>query len=102
MAAGIHTPAASGGGSGASVADIRRTVLREGNILALTGIAVGLIAGRLAVPWLQAFLRSEDDRYAAHFFALAALVLLATALVAAWVPARRAMRINPVEALKND
>jgi putative ABC transport system permease protein len=87
---------------GASVADIRRTVLQEGNILALTGIAVGLIAGRMAVPWLQAFLRSEDDRYAAHFFALAALVLLATALVAAWVPARRAMRINPVEALKND
>jgi putative ABC transport system permease protein len=87
---------------GASTRDIRRSVLQEGNILALTGIAIGLILAARTVGWLQAFLRTEEDRYDSHWFAVAALVLFATALVAAWVPARRAMRINAVEALKND
>ena len=87
---------------GASTADIRRAVLKEGNILALSGIAIGLILAARTVGWLQAFLRSEDDRYDSPMFAVVALVLFGIALFAAWVPARRAMRINPVEALKND
>lgn len=87
---------------GASARDIRGSVLREGNMLALLGIAIGLILASQTVGWLQAFLRTEDDRYDSHWFAVAALVLLATALLAAWIPARRAMRINPVEALRSD
>jgi hypothetical protein len=87
---------------GASVADIRRSVLREGNVLALTGIAVGLIIAARTVGWLQAFLRTEEDRYDSHWFAVAGLVLFATALLASWIPARRAMRIDPVEALRSD
>ena len=87
---------------GARASDIRRTVLREGNILALSGIALGLILASRTVGLLGGFLRSDDDRFDSPFFALIALVLLAVALAASWVPARRAMRINPVEALKND
>ncbi len=87
---------------GASERDIRRSVLYEGNVLALSGIAVGLVISAKAVWWLMAFLQSEDDVYASGLFGLAALVLFGVTLLASYIPARRAMRINPVEALRND
>jgi predicted permease len=87
---------------GAGERDIRRSVLQEGNVLALSGIAVGLILAARAVVLLQAFLRSDDDRYDSGLFAVVAIVLFAVTLVASYIPARRAMRINPVEALRND
>ena len=77
-------------------------MLQEGNVLALTGIALGLVLAARAVGLLQAFLSSPEDRYDSWLFAIAALVLFATTLVASYIPARRAMRINPVEALRNE
>jgi putative ABC transport system permease protein len=87
---------------GASATEIRTSVLREGNLLGLLGIALGLVLASQTVGLLQAFLRGEEDRYDSWLFAIAAVVLFAVILVATWVPARRAMRINPVEALRND
>ena len=46
--------------------------------------------------------RADLDRYDSRFFFLAAVVLFASVWVASYLPARRAMRINPVEALRND
>ncbi|HEY8175883.1 MAG TPA: FtsX-like permease family protein [Gemmatimonadaceae bacterium] len=87
---------------GAGERDIRQSVLQEGNVLALSGIAVGLILAARAVGLLSAFLRSEEDRYDSWLFGIVALALFAVTLLASYVPARRAMRINPVEALRND
>jgi predicted permease len=87
---------------GATERDVRQSVLHEGNVLALSGIAVGLILAARTVGLLHAFLRSEEDRYDSWLYAVAALVLFGVTLLASYVPARRAMRINPVEALRND
>jgi putative ABC transport system permease protein len=87
---------------GATERDIRQRVLQEGNVLALSGIAIGLILVWKSVPLLNAFLRSVDERYDSWLFGLVALVLFGVTLLASYVPARRAMRINPVEALRND
>jgi putative ABC transport system permease protein len=87
---------------GASQQDIRSMVLREGNVLALLGIAIGLVLTWKNAALLRAFLFSDYDRYDSRFFAAAAVLLFATSLLASYVPARRAMRIDPVQALRSE
>ena len=87
---------------GAGERDIRQMVIREGNILTLLGIAIGLVITYKTAAWVRAFVFSDWDRYDSRVFAVVALVLFATAWLASYLPARRAMRINPVEALRND
>lgn len=87
---------------GASSAEIRQLVLRDGNLLALTGIAVGLLITAKSAGLLRAFLFSEYDRHDSPLFAAVALVLFGVAWTASFIPARRATRINPIEALRNE
>jgi putative ABC transport system permease protein len=87
---------------GAGANDIRQLVLKEGNVLALAGIAGGLLMTAYSAKWVRAFVFDDYDRYDSRVFALASLVLFLTAWLASYIPARRAMRINPVEALRND
>ncbi|MEX2179034.1 MAG: ABC transporter permease [Gemmatimonadaceae bacterium] len=87
---------------GAEEGDIRRVVLSEGKLLALIGIAVGLMLARESVPLLERFLVYPDDIFNAPLFGLIALALFTVALLASYIPARRAMRINPTEALRNE
>ena len=87
---------------GAGERDIRRMVIREGNILTLTGIAVGLLLTYKGAYYVRAFVADDYDRYDSRVFAVVALLLFATSWLASYLPARKAMRINPVEALRND
>ena len=87
---------------GADHRTLRREVFRHGNILTLSGIAIGLVLAARTVGLLQGFLGSEEARYDSWLYAIAAVVLLTVSCLATYVPARRAMRINPVEALHND
>lgn len=87
---------------GASASEIRSLVLREGNVLALSGIAIGLLITAWSAGLLRAFLFSDYDRYDSPLFALTALLLFVVAWTASYIPARRATRIDPVEALRND
>ena len=86
---------------GATPGNILGVVLREGNALALAGIAIGLLLTKLTMRWLQAF-AFENDLYDAPMFAGVAISLFVVAVVAALVPALRATRIDPVESLRSE
>jgi putative ABC transport system permease protein len=84
---------------GASGSDVLRGVLRQGLKRVLIGIAVGL-AGALALSRVVTSLL-YDVRPTDSLTLVGASVLLgAVALVACWFPARRAARIDPMEALR--
>src|SRR5437016_1837012 len=84
---------------GASRSNILRMVLRQGLWLALTGAAVGLI-GALIVSHLMAGLLYGVRPTDPPTFAGVALLLMGVALFACYVPARRAMRVDPIVALR--
>jgi putative ABC transport system permease protein len=84
---------------GAAQGDVWSMVLRQAARLALMGIAIG-VAGALSLTHvLQALLYSTSATDPLTFAAVAAL-LLGIALAAAFVPALRATRIPPIEALR--
>jgi putative ABC transport system permease protein len=86
---------------GADTRQILRAVLREGNAVALGGVAVGLLCTKYTVSWLYAF-SFDGDQYDAPLFAAMAAVLFTVAIVAALGPALRATRIDPVEAMRSE
>jgi putative ABC transport system permease protein len=69
--------------------------------LALAGVAAG-VAGAFILTRVMAAMLYEVRATDPATFATVVLVLLATALVASWLPARRALRIDPVQALRYD
>ncbi|MBI2073541.1 MAG: FtsX-like permease family protein [Gemmatimonadetes bacterium] len=86
---------------GESPAGVLRMVLRQGALLALTGIAVGLPAAFALTRYLRTLLYEVSPRDPAAFGGMAAL-LLGVAFAASYLPARRAGRIDPVQALKRE
>lgn len=76
-------------------------VLREGLLLTLAGLAVGVAGAVLITRMMQALLFGVSPTEPAVFLAIAAL-LLVVAVLACWVPARRAMRLDPLQALRQD
>lgn len=84
---------------GASTRDILHVVLREGNAVALAGVAFGLLVTRLTAGWLDAFI-IEEDQYNAPVFAAMAILLFAVVVVAALRPALVATRTDPSESLR--
>lgn len=84
---------------GATPASVMRMVLAHGSRLALLGVVLG-IAGALAVSRLmQQMLFEVNPAEPVVYFALS-LILLLVAGCAAWLPARRATRIDPLIALR--
>ena len=86
---------------GAQPRKILRLVLRQGARLALTGVAIG-IAGGLAVAQLLKSLLYEVKPTDPVAFIAVAVLLTVVALLACYVPARRATRVDPVTALRNE
>jgi predicted permease len=76
-------------------------VLREGLLLTLAGLAAGVVGAVLITRMMQALLFGVSPTEPAVFAAIAAL-LLGVAVLACWVPARRAMRLDPLEALRQE
>jgi putative ABC transport system permease protein len=84
---------------GAARGDIRVLVLRIGMAPVAAGIAAGLLLVTVATRPVEAMLFSVQ-RFDAPAIAGAAAVLFGCALVACYVPARRAMRLDPASALR--
>jgi predicted permease len=86
---------------GAQVNDVVALVMRHGLGLALVGVLIGSALALTGAWWIQPLLFDTSPRDPA-IFALVAVVLLAVALVASVVPAWRASRVDPIEALRTD
>ncbi len=86
---------------GAAPANVLRMVLGAGTRLALIGIAVGSLAAYLVTPLLRDLLFQVPPRDVLTM-TVVALSLGVVALLACYVPARRAMRADPTEALRTD
>jgi putative ABC transport system permease protein len=86
---------------GAQRDNILRMVLRQGLVLAAAGAGVGL-AGALIVSHLMAGLLFGVSPYDLATFAGVTLVLTAVALAASYIPALRAMRLDPITTLHSD
>jgi putative ABC transport system permease protein len=86
---------------GAQPGEILRMILGQGVGLACGGAALGLVVSLISSRLLrnQLFHVSPFDPLT---FALMAGVLIAAALLASWIPARRATRVDPIQALRQD
>ena len=84
---------------GANVSNVRAMILKQGLVLVAAGSVFGIAgaywAGRAIQSQLYGVTPADTISYAG-----AAIVLAAAALVATWLPARRAMRVDPISALR--
>jgi predicted permease len=84
---------------GASPADVRGMILREGTLLAAVGSAVGLALAFVATRFLRGLLYEVHPLDPASLLT-ATLLLLGAAVVASYLPARSAARMDPLAALR--
>jgi putative ABC transport system permease protein len=86
---------------GASPRQVFRQVIGQGVKLAVIGVVLGLIAAAAATTLVQGLLFNTSATDPVVYGSLAAL-LLAMAALACYVPARRAMRVDPMTALRSE
>jgi predicted permease len=86
---------------GATPASVLSLIVKQGMTLAIIGVVLG-VAGALALTRVMTAVLYQVGATDAQTFALVVVVLLTTALIASWLPARRALRIDPVQALRYD
>jgi len=84
---------------GAQPGDVQGMVLRQGVLLALVGVAVGLVGAFVATRALSNLLFGVSTRDPLTFFGVA-VVLAIVAVAASYLPARRATKANPLDALR--
>jgi len=86
---------------GAQTGDVLKLILTQGLKLALLGVGVGLLAALALTRWIESLLfdvRPTDPLT----FTVIAVVLTLVALVACWIPARRAAKVDPLVALRSE
>ena len=86
---------------GAQPRDVLRLILVKGLKLSVMGVVLGLGAAFVLTRWMESLLfgvRATD----AQTFAAIALLLLGIALLACWIPARRATKVDPMVALRHE
>ncbi|HMJ90660.1 MAG TPA: ABC transporter permease [Candidatus Acidoferrum sp.] len=86
---------------GAQRSDVLRLVLQHGLRLSLLGVLIGFIGALAVVRLLTTAVPEMPSRDPITFAALS-LTLIAVALMACWLPARRATQVDPMEALRHE
>jgi putative ABC transport system permease protein len=84
---------------GADPTGVRRLVMKRGAALAMAGCAIGLVLFPLGGRFIQAML-FQTSAYDPAALLLVAALLLGVALLASYIPARRASRVDPMVALR--
>ncbi len=87
---------------GADQNAVLRMVLGNGFMLAVVGLALGLVASLGAGRLLAAAFPTGDDRHDFVALLMVIPVVLAVTFLAAYIPARRASRIDPTQALRHE
>jgi putative ABC transport system permease protein len=86
---------------GAQRGDVLRLVLAQGGKISLAGIAIGSVASA-GLTWLMAKLLYSVSAVDPATFTAVAFVLVVIGMVASYIPARRALRVDPLVALRNE
>jgi len=86
---------------GAQTSNVLRLILGQGLKLAVIGVGLGLLAAVAFTRLLKGLLFGISASDPLTFAAIAAL-LVGIALLACWIPARRATRVDPLEALRSE
>jgi len=86
---------------GAKPGDVLRLMIQQGMTPALVGIALGLVAAWVGSSLLASLLYGVSAKDPLSFL-LVPVFLISVALFAAWLPARRAARVDPTEALRQE
>ena len=84
---------------GAQAGAVLKMIMREGSIMLVSGVAIGLLLS-LAIAKVVSGILYEVGALDPIAFTVAPLILAAAALVATWLPARRATQVNPIQALR--
>jgi putative ABC transport system permease protein len=84
---------------GATPSAVARLVVRRGFALAVAGVSVGLVVAAIATRALDGLLFGIQHMDAPTFIVVS-VILTAIALLAAWLPARRASRVDPLAAMR--
>jgi len=86
---------------GAAPSDVRRMVIAYGGRLALAGVVIGLVGSFALTRLISTMLFGVQPTDPVTFVAVSA-ILLGIGVLASWLPARRATRIDPIAALRSD
>jgi putative ABC transport system permease protein len=86
---------------GAEPGSVARMILRQGGTVTLVGALIGVLAAFAGSRFIQSLLFGVSARDPV-VFAGTTLFLLVVALLACWLPARRAARLSPLEALRTE
>jgi len=86
---------------GAEPRTVARMILRQGGLVTLLGIVTGLIAAFAGSQLIRSLLFGVSPRDPI-VFTVTTVTLLVVALLACWVPARRAARLSPLQALRTE
>src|SRR5499426_270762 len=86
---------------GAQTSDALKLVIRQGMRMTLIGVAMGLM-GAFALTWLMKSLLFDVKPTDPLTFIVIALLLTSVALLACWIPARRATKVDPMVALRHE
>jgi putative ABC transport system permease protein len=84
---------------GAARRDVLQLVFAQGGKMAIAGIGIGLVVSYLVTQFLRTLLYGVQPTDPLTFLAVA-LLLLGTVMLACWIPARRASRVDPMVALR--
>jgi len=80
---------------------VRGMILRESTWLAIAGIVVGVGAALLLTRMIKSMLYGIQP-WDPPTLTVGVLILLTVALAASWIPARRAARVQPMDALRHE
>ena len=86
---------------GAQPSSVAAMVTKQGLVLSASGVAIGLVLVALSARFIRSLLFEVAPTDAVTLIGASA-VLLVFALIASWIPARRAARVSPTEALRAD